>query len=305
MKKQLIFLLLISYQNIVSQIYQHFIFVNDIPMQYDMPLQITAERGIRDFYLENLDSAVFYYNKLLLLKPSYYQAHYNLARVYAKKKDLKNTKLSLEKYIEFSKENCKCSFLGIKDFDAINDTLFQKYKIICCNQFDWYVKENKLTNPQLLFKLEEIDGKEQEILGNSENREKQKTMLKANFQEFCQLIDTTNFPTEQEVGRGIGLIQLVILHLDYYPSIQYNLGYKLLNQSERGYSKKMAAYIIDRALRNLGKPQLYGTILNKNDNGQTERTLYFYDDLEKVKARREILGFQSIEDYLKNLSITK
>jgi hypothetical protein len=275
-------------------------------MQYDMPLQITAERGIRDFYFEKLDSSIYHYKKLLLLKPEYYQGHYNIARAYAKNKDYINAILSIEKYVKFSKEECRCSYLNNSDFENICDTAFNNSKRKCCEKFEIYVKEKKLTKPALLLQLENYVGKEQEVLGdrhwNGKNRERD-SILKINFLEFTQIVDTINFPTETEIGKGVGSVSVIILHADYFPSIQNSLGQKLLKLETKGYDPKTAAYIIDRSLRNMNKPQLYGTILIKK-NGK-DYALYDYDDIEKLKERRKNLCFQPIEDYMQNLSITK
>lgn len=291
-----------------SQIYQPFIFIDNRPMVYDVPLQELAQKALTFYYFRTLDSSVYYYNLLLNKKPSYYQGYYNLARAYALKNDYKGTINALSNYVSNVKEECNCSFLtDVDSFKPYKDSVaFKAIVTKCCGSFLKYVLEKKITQPEKLLKITYLDGKEQEILGNDslyKNRSEQIQQLKRNFAAFTQVIDTTNFPSAASIGKGIELIQLIVLHADYYPGIQFSLGQKLLSCSEeKGYNPKMAAYIIDRALRNMGKPQLYGTILLRNN---AEVTLYNYDDLEKLKERRKKLNFQTVDEYLKNQSITQ
>lgn len=309
-KKYILIALLFWVYNIGrSQIYQHFIFVNNIPLNYDMPCQQLAQKAIIYYYNGNNDSSIFYYRKLLHLKPDYYQGYFNIAKAYAQKQDYRNVMDCLKKYVRLSKEKCICSYLTeTEEFKTIIDSLpFLPVKDSCCYYQNKYAIDNKLRHPEVLSKLQYLDGREQEILGNTNYWQKDgsagEALLKNNFTEFAALIDTTNLPGHEDIGKGTGLVQLIVLHCDYYPSIQYNLGKKILISKEKGYDPKMGAYIIDRSLQNMGKPQLYGTVLLKNNTG--EEILYQYDDLEEVKKRREKLHMQTIEEYLKNKSITK
>lgn len=306
MKKILIIILFyFLYNDVVkSQIYQHFIFKNN-QMIYDEVKQPIAERALSEYYYNNIDSSAFYYEKLLLIDSLYYQGYYNLAKVYSLKRDTNKALLNLMKYVSYSGLKCKCSYISDELFGFINDSLYSKIKKTCQFEFDKYVKEKHIKQPELLNKLENIEGKEQEILGNRtlQNFPAQRDkFLKENFMSFAQIIDTVNFPNEFEIGKGTSLVQLIVLHADYYPAIQLSLGNKLLKQSKKGYSKKMSAYIIDRALKNQNKPQLYGTMLIKTSKGDE---LYNCDNYLKMKKRRKKLKFQSIDDYIKNKSITK
>jgi hypothetical protein len=165
-------------------------------------------------------------------------------------------------------------------------------------------------NYELTDQIEYYLGKDQEILSNprfidNKNKLEKDSLLKQNIIELMEKVDTSKFPLKSEIGtEGIGALHILFLHMDYWPLIQFSIGNKMLSLgSENGYSEKDAAYIIDRSLRNMKKPQLYGTILITNKDGKRE--LYPVDDLEKVKERREKLGFQSLNDYFQNLSITK
>jgi hypothetical protein len=287
-----------------AQIYQHFIFIEGKPFVYDVPNQQLAEKAIGFYYQGINDSAIFYYKKLIEQKPNYYQAYFNIAKIYARQKDYLNVEKSLIKYVQYAKENCSCSFLNeTEEFKTFSDsTSLALIKKDCCANHEKYVSDNKLAKPDLLLALQFIEGKEQEILGNNiANREE---LLKANFSEFNRIVDTTFLPGHSDIGKGTALVELIVLHTDYYPEIQNSLGKKILISAEtKGYNPKMAAYIIDRSLRNMNKPQLYGTILIQNEKG--ESISYQYDNYDALVKRRKELGFQSLEDFLKNKSITK
>lgn len=285
-----------------SQIYQHFIFKDSKMQSYDESKQLIAERAVKEYYLNNLDSAIFFYKKLILLDSNYYQGYYNLAKIYQLNKMQPEAINTVEKYVSISKGKCKCSYLEAEPFGQINDSIFDNQKKLCCSQFESYSFENKLKKPYLLNALEAIDGKEQEILGNTViSKAERIAQLKTNFTQFTDKVDTIRFPKKNEIGKGTAIVQLIILHLDYYPTIQLSLGKKLLHQKKSGYEPKMSAYIIDRALRNIGQPQKYGTLIDKNN----KETLYVVDDYQKMVKRRKKLGFQPVEEFLKNKSITK
>lgn len=206
----------------------------------------------------------------------------------------------MNNYVVYSKEKCSCALVKYtKDFESLNkNKKLDSILIKCCSYSMEKVKDEKLMS-----KLVVLNAVEQEILGNDNSDRIGK--LKENFKDFCSFVDTTNFPSVLDIGdKGINSISLIVLHADYYPTIQNSLGLKLMKQYDmKGYNVKQIAYIIDRSLMNLGRPQLYGTILSEDENGK--RVLYKCDSLEELVKRRKKLGFQSYEEFLKNKSILK
>ncbi len=305
MKKLILILLyIISIKNTKGQLYQHFIFKNNIVGQYDMTLQPIALKALSFYYSKQLDSSAFYYLKLLKSYPSYYQGYYNLSRVYSSKSDKSQVLTSISNYIRLSGSDCKCSFLNSVFENFKMDSTIEMLRDSCCSKFLEYCNKEKITNPNQYLQLESLDGIEQEILGNTYlNKNEKNDLLKLNFKKFLAVIDTNNLPRKDSIGKAIAYVELLILHLDYLPNLQYSLGKKLFKNENRGYFKKMAAYIIDRALRNLGKPQIYGTLIEKDTEGKFK--LYKVDKLKKVIKRRRKIGFQTIEEFQKNKEITK
>lgn len=62
------------------------------------------------------------------------------------------------------------------------------------------------------------------------------------------------------------------------------------------------ALIIDRMRMHEGKSQLYGSQITSNEKG--EQTMYEIDDLEKVRARRDSLYMEPLEEYLQRFNVT-
>lgn len=304
MKNILLVIALFFNSNMHSQIYQHFIFKPGT-RTYDTEKQQLAEKAINFYYSANYDSAIFYYSELINSDTNYYQAYYNLAKCYIKKGDTHNAIINASKYVNFSKQNCKCSFFKDALFnDVKNDTSFVSTINKCRQYFNEYVAENKIQNPELLLAIQYYDAKEQEILGNRViSKNERDSLLYNNFSLMFSNIDTVHFPDKKAIGNGTSLIQIMVLHMDYKPALQYYYGVRMLQMKNKNYNKKMSAYIVDRALKNMNRPQLYGTILVKNENNQS--VLYQVDNHEKMIKRRKKLKFQPIEEYLKNKSITK
>jgi tetratricopeptide (TPR) repeat protein len=298
MKKVLFFIFIVTKS--FGQVYQPFIFVENKPFVYDTAAQHLGQKAIDKYYKKQYVEAVKLYDSLFKLKPSYYQGYFNQARCLALIGDNERAVITLNKYVVYSKERCSCDLIKYtKDFESLNkNESLDSALLKCCS----YSIE-KVKNEKLMSRLIVLDAVEQEILGNDNSERDRK--LKENFKVFCSLVDTTNFPGVKDIGnKGINSVSLIILHADYYPTIQNSLGRKLMKQyKKKGYNVKQVAYIIDRSLRNMGQPQLYGTILYEDESGK--RVLYKYDSLEELVKRRKELGFQSYEEFLKNKSILK
>lgn len=259
--------------------------------------QFHAEKAIDFYYKENFDSSIVYYHKVNNLLPDYWQSFYNSAVCFAMKSQKDSCFCYLKKYITFSKEKVSLGYLKNENFKLIGDDSLEILKNLAVSSLIL----DKSKNISLITQLEYIDAREQEILGNNKiSKTNKDSLLLINFINFCSIVDTNDFPSKNEIGIATGAIYRLVLHLDYEPNIQLSLGRKMLKQTKKGYNEKGSAYIVDRSLRNLGKPQLYGTIIENNSN-----SLYKVDDMKKVIKRRKKLKFQSIEDYLQNKSITK
>lgn len=297
--KRVLFLIFIGSKSF-SQVYQPFIFVENKPFVYDTAAQYLGQNALDNYYKKKYVEAVKLYDSLFKLKPYYYQGYFNQARCLAVIGDYERTVKALNNYVLYAKDKCNCALIKYtKDFESLNKNKSLDSSLIkCCPN-----SVEKVKNGKLMSQLIVLDAVEQEVLGNDNSEREGK--LKENFKVFCSLVDTINFPSVKDIGdKGINAVSIIILHADYYPTIQNSLGRKLMKQyKKKGYNVKQIAYIIDRSLRNLGRPQLYGTILSEDGSGK--RVLYKYDNLEELVKRRKELGFQSYEEYLKNKSILK
>lgn len=298
MKKVLFLIFIVSKS--FSQVYQPFIFVENKPFVYDTAAQYLGQNALNNYYKKQYVEAIKLYDSLFKLKPYYYQGYFNQARCLALIGDYERAVKALNNYVVNAKDKCNCVLIKYtKDFESLNKnkSLDSSLRKCCSNSIE------KVKNEKLMSQLIVLDAVEQEILGNDNPEREGK--LKENFKAFCSLVDTTNFPDINNVGyKGINSVSMIVLHADYYPAIQNSLGWKLMKQyKKKGYNVKQIAYIIDRSLRNLGRPQLYGTILSQYESGKM--VLYRYDSLEELVKRRKELGFQSYEEYLKNKSILK
>jgi hypothetical protein len=281
-----------------GQLYQHFITFQD-PTKIEA--QEFGQKAIDFYYLNQYDSAIYYNRFVLNDLRTYYEGYYNQAVCFGMSNNSDSTFYNLKKYIEYGKEKINVGYYKNIAFSCLSASQIDSLIIL---SKDILTNENKKVNLELIYNLQYISGKEQEILGNNYIDSKLRNeLLLANFKVFCNLVDTNNFPSQKNIENGINNISLIILHADYIPSIQNSLGNKLMADFRKGYSKKMAAYIIDRSLRNLNQPQLYGTILMTD--GSNNRVLYKVDDYKKMIKRRKKLKFQPIERYLTNFSILK
>ncbi len=281
-------------------------------MEYDTVQQMIAQKASSFYYQHLYDSSAYFYAQLNQQRPEKYEIAFNYALALAASGNQEKSLLLLESYVQYAGDKCHCSFFEENEH-------FQRYanhkKFIdlgkqCRNNLKKFATKEKTTNYLLSDKIQYYLGKDQEILNNplflnGLNTELKNEQLHSNLMRALRLIDTTRLPTLTEVGTaGTGALSILFLHADYLPNFQLSMGKKMMALGgEQGYSKKNAAYLIDRAYKNLSLPQLYGTILEKNPSGKYE--LYRTDNLEEMKKRRLELGFQAIEDYLHNLQITK
>ncbi len=94
---------------------------------------------------------------------------------------------------------------------------------------------------------------------------------------------------------------LIIQHA----SLEFQLEFEKLFEdwSKEGIiSPSTFVLMVDRIRMRQGKDQLYGTQIISDESGESE--LYQVDDLDKVRARRDSLYMEPLEDYLARFDVT-
>lgn len=118
-----------------------------------------------------------------------------------------------------------------------------------------------------------------------------------NQELIISIIEKCGMPTLQEVSREqLGAIWLGLQHTEskyrtkYFPLIERAV--------ENGdLSKEQYALMKDRILMDEGKPQLYGSQIKDGE-------LYDLEEPKSVNKRRQEMGMEPIEDYLRRFDIT-
>lgn len=90
------FILVILANNSFAQLFQPFVFQENQPFVYDTIPQILAQKGISAYYKDHLNDAITYYDSVLLVKPTYYQAYFNLSRFLARNGQIDRSKEALK-----------------------------------------------------------------------------------------------------------------------------------------------------------------------------------------------------------------
>ncbi len=132
-------------------------------------------------------------------------------------------------------------------------------------------------------------------LGNGYHEEMQ-ALHNKNAEILEEIIDHIGYPTTEKVGiEASEAAWLVIQHAIGSPDFMR----KCLKLLENSVSKTKVetinmAYLSDRIAVFEGRPQLYGTQFDWDENGQLSPNIY--DDLNKVNERRKSLGLNSLEE---------
>lgn len=124
-----------------------------------------------------------------------------------------------------------------------------------------------------------------------------KNVSKKISEEFFNYILVNGFPfkncvSDEEYRAGISLslhlplehLKKIFLEVEKAPSDEIDLKYK--------------AYFIDKIRIGEGSPQLYGTQIKKNECGKVE--LFEVEDMNNLDKRRNEMGLESVDEYLKN-----
>lgn len=133
-------------------------------------------------------------------------------------------------------------------------------------------------------------------LGNGYHEEMQALHHK-NAEALNEIIDSIGYPTAGKVGKeAADAAWMVIQHAIVRPDFMRKC-LKLMENSipEKSHAERInTAYLSDRIAVFEGRPQLYGTQFDWDENGQLSPNVY--DDPDQVNERRKSLGLNSLED---------
>jgi hypothetical protein len=109
------------------------------------------------------------------------------------------------------------------------------------------------------------------------------------------LVSTHGWPGISMVGlEGCRAAWLIAQHSICTPRLQRKFLALLTSAAENGdVPKTQVAYLTDRIRFNEGRPQVYGTVLDWNENGELSCVL---EDPANVDARRQHVGLPALQD---------
>ena len=140
-----------------------------------------------------------------------------------------------------------------------------------------YISDQKIRRENNLIKYAKEDHRNQELV--------------------ISIIEKCGMPTLNEVNQEqMGAIWLALQHTENKYRIKY---FPLIEKAVKNgdLSKEQYALMKDRILMDEGKPQIFGSQIK---NGK----LYDLEAPETVNERRQEMGLEPIEDYLKRFDIT-
>ncbi|SIT02622.1 DUF6624 domain-containing protein [Belliella pelovolcani] len=178
-------------------------------------------------------------------------------------------------------------FLMVSLFLYINRDKFAyvgsvDYVEVDCNMMseilsEVYISDQKIRRENNLIKYAKEDHRNQELI--------------------ISIIEKCGMPTLNEVNQQqMNAIWLGLQHTENKFRVKY---FPLIEKAVKNgdLSKEQYALMKDRILMDEGKPQMYGSQLK---NGK----LYKLDAPETVNARRQEMGLEPLEDYLKRFDIS-
>ena len=118
----------------------------------------------------------------------------------------------------------------------------------------------------------------------------------SNANVLNEIIDTIGYPTIDKVGKEAHeAAWLVIQHAIGQPGFMKKCAKLLSNAAgENKAALRNLAYLTDRIAVFEGKPQLYGTQFDWDENGTLNPNPF--DDLTKVNQRRKSIGLNTLEE---------
>ena len=132
-------------------------------------------------------------------------------------------------------------------------------------------------------------------LGNGYDEAMQK-MHNKNASVLNEIIDQIGYPTIEKVGEVASeAAWLIIQHAIGQPDFMRKCARLLKNAVlENKANPKNLAYLTDRIAVFEGKPQLYGTQFDWDENGLLSPQ--YYEDLIKLNQRRKSIGLNTLEE---------
>lgn len=132
-------------------------------------------------------------------------------------------------------------------------------------------------------------------LSNGYNTEMEQIHIK-NSEKLDEIINTIGYPTIDKVGREANeAAWLIIQHAISQPGFMRKCAELLsIEVSRKNADPKQLAYLTDRIAVFEGKPQLFGTNFDWDENGELNPNKY--DDLIKVNQRRKSIGLNTLEE---------
>ena len=172
--------------------------------------------------------------------------------------------------------------MGKFDNDMTNSMNYKEFaeKIIDLENANWEFRDRLIQNGQL---------------GEGYNEE-MANLHDKNAGILNEIIDIIGYPTVDKVGKEASeATWLVIQHSIGQPDFMKKC-VKLLEVAvrESKANSQNLAYLTDRIAVFEGKPQLYGTQFDWDENGELSPNRF--DDLTKVNKRRKSIGLNSLEE---------
>lgn len=134
-------------------------------------------------------------------------------------------------------------------------------------------------------------------LSNGYNKE-MAALHNSNAKELNQIIEHIGFPTPEKVGEVASeAAWLIIQHSIGQPDFMKKAA-KLLEEAigQNKVAPKGFAYLTDRIAVLEGRPQLYGTQFDWDENG--EMNPQPYDNIVKVNQRRKAVNLNTLEEQI-------
>ncbi|SEJ83051.1 hypothetical protein SAMN05192553_1234 [Cyclobacterium xiamenense] len=149
-----------------------------------------------------------------------------------------------------------------------------------------------LKNADLEFRDKLIQGG----LLSEDYNEKMASLHCRNAKILDKIIDNIGYPTVEKVGKEASeAAWLVIQHSIGQPYFMKKSAELLkVAVNENKADLKSFAYLSDRIAVFEGKPQLYGTQFDWDENGEMSPNQY--DDIAKVNQRRKSIGLNTLEE---------
>jgi hypothetical protein len=135
-------------------------------------------------------------------------------------------------------------------------------------------------------------------LSNGYNQEME-AVHNSNAKELNQIMDTIGFPTSDKVGKeASNAAWLIIQHSIGQPDFMKKCAALMEKEIENEHADQInLAYLVDRIAVLEGKPQLYGTQFDWDENG--EMSPVQVDDYDTVNKRRKAIGLHTLDTQIK------